>query len=103
MLGKSIVSKWCATLDDIFGIVTCVSVHDYDMYSLCLYNRTEKFCREWRLAHYFVVAFEFMFGFNVCFLSLIRPTGRGGRRQRRCKYIYQKNYDNKNNFVKIRG
>ena len=38
-----------------------------------------------------------------CFFSLIRPTGRGGRRQRRCKYIYQKNNDNKNSFVKIRG
>ena len=36
-------------------------------YLLCVYYRTKKFCRDWRLAHYFVVAFEFMFGFNVLF------------------------------------
>ena len=36
MLGKSIVSKWCATLDDIFGIVTCVSVHDYGIRYVCI-------------------------------------------------------------------
>lgn len=57
------------------------------------------------MAHYFAVAFEFMFGFSLTFvfsLLFVLQAEEGADKEDVSTFI-KKNYDNKNNFVKIRG
>ena len=84
------------------GIVKCVSVLDYGICHVCNMIRVRNFVGIGGWHTILLLLLNSCLALMFCFFSLIRPTGRGGRRQRRCKYIYQKNYDNKNNFLKIR-
>jgi hypothetical protein len=79
-----------------FGIVTCVSVHDYGIrYVFIIGLRNFVGIGDWHTI--LLLLLNSCLALMFVFFSLICPTGRGGRRQRRCKYIYQKNYDKKNN------
>ena len=82
--------------------MTCVSVHDYDICYVCIVGiRNFVGNGDWHTI--LLLLLNSCLALMFVFFSLICPTGRGGRRQRRCKYIYQKKYDNRNSFVKIRG